>query len=206
VAKSSQQRFFDVWSLVYDAAVVQRLTYRPVQDAVVRALRADPPARILDVGCGTGRLARQLSRGLARSHVTGCDLSRGMLRQAKARRRSIDLVRGDAQRLPFADACFDAAVSTDAFHLFPDPEAVLVDLHRVLAARGRLLIAVVTPSFEPLSRATETVSRWLGEPMHWPTAAALRRQVETAGFEVASQRSVLRLPAPAVLTEAVRRD
>jgi ubiquinone/menaquinone biosynthesis C-methylase UbiE len=96
-------------------------------------------------------------------------------------------------------------VSTDAFHLFPDPEAALASFHRVLAARGRLLIAVVTPSFEALSRASRAVSRWLGEPMRWPTAAALRRQVEAAGYEVASQRRIFRLPAPAVLTEAVRR-
>ena len=46
--------FFDPWSLVYDAPGVQRVTYRPVQDALVRALRVDPPARILDVGCGRG--------------------------------------------------------------------------------------------------------------------------------------------------------
>jgi hypothetical protein len=53
------------------------------------------------------------------------------------------------------------------------------------------------------------VSRWLGEPLRWPTAAVLRRQIEAAGFEVASQRRIFRLPAPvllpSVLTVAVRR-
>jgi ubiquinone/menaquinone biosynthesis C-methylase UbiE len=201
--------FFDLWSLVYDAPGVQRLTYRPVQDAVVRALRTDPPARILDVGCGTGRLALRLSRELPGSRVTGCDFSRGMLRQAQARAGALSLAQGDAQRLPFADGSFDAVVSTEAFHWFPDPEAALEGFHRVLAARGRLLIAFVNPSFEGLSRASRAVSRWLGEPLRWPTAAVLRRQVEAAGFEVASQRRIFRLPAPVlfppVLTEAVRR-
>jgi len=42
-------------------------------------------------------------------------------------------------------------------------------------------------------------------PLRLPTSAALRRQVEAAGFEVASQRRIFRLPAPAVLTEAVSR-
>jgi ubiquinone/menaquinone biosynthesis C-methylase UbiE len=205
VPLSSQQRFFDLWSRAYDAPFVQRITYRPVQDAVARALRAHPRGRILDVGCGTGRLALRISHELPRSRVTGCDLSQGMLHQAQADCRAIALARCDAERLPFADACFDAVISTDAFHLLPDPDAALAGFRRVLAARGRLLIAVVAPSYEAMSRAIETVSPWLGVPMRWPTPAALRRQVEAAGFEVASQNTILRFPIPAVLTEAVRR-
>jgi hypothetical protein len=76
----------------------------------------------------------------------------------------------------------------------------------VIAAPGRLLIAVVTPSSETVSRAIHVGSRWLGVPMRWPTPAVLRRQVEAAGFQIASQRRILRLPAPAMLTEAVRRN
>jgi ubiquinone/menaquinone biosynthesis C-methylase UbiE len=200
--------FFDLWSRVYDARGVQRLTYRPVQDAVVRALRADAPARILDVGCGTGLLAQRLARELPASRVTGCDFSRGMLRQAGAHAGPRAWVQGDAQRLPFADASFDAVVSTEAFHWFPDPAAALGEFHRVLGARGRLLLAFVNPPFAALGRASRVLSRWLGEPLRWPTPGALRRDVEAAGFAVASQRRVFRLPAPllfpAVLTDAVR--
>ena len=202
--------FFDLWSYVYDAPGVQRLTYRPVQDAVVRALSADPPARILDVGCGTGRLALRLARELPESRVVGCDFSRGMLAQARARGGALALTHGDAQRLPFADGSFDAVVSTEAFHWFPDPEAALAGFQRVLAPRGRLLIAFVNPPVELLSRLARTLSVWLDEPLRWPTPAALRRQIEAAGFRVESQRRIFRLPAPVllppVLTEAVRRD
>jgi ubiquinone/menaquinone biosynthesis C-methylase UbiE len=208
VPRGPHRLFFDLWSHVYDAPAVQRLTYRPVQDAVVRALLADPPARILDVGCGTGRLTRRLSRELGRSFVTGCDFSQGMLRQARAQSPRLALAQGDAQRLPFGDHCFDAVISTEAFHWFPDPDAALAEFHRVLAARGRLLIAFVNPPFEALSRASRVVSRALGEPFRWPTPERLRRQIEAAGFEVASQRRIFRLPAPVlfppVLTEAVR--
>jgi ubiquinone/menaquinone biosynthesis C-methylase UbiE len=210
VPRGPHRLFFDLWSYVYDAPAVQRLTYRPVQDAVVRALLADPPARILDVGCGTGRLTLRLSREFAHSRVTGCDFSHGMLRQARAHSPGLALAQGDAQRLPFADDCFDAVISTEAFHWFPDPEAALAEFHRVLTARGRLLIAFVNPSFEALSRASRAVSRLLGEPFRWPTPERLRRQIEAAGFQVASQRRIFRLPAPVlfppVLTEAVRSD
>jgi len=210
VSRGPHRLLFDLWSLVYDARGVQRLTYRPVQDAVVRSLRADPPARILDVGCGTGLLARRLARELPASRVTGCDFSRGMLRQANALAGPRAFVQGDAQSLPFTDASFDAIVSTEAFHWFPDPAAALAEFHRVLASRGRLLIAFVNPPFEALGRASGALSRWLGEPLRWPTPGALRGEVEAAGFAVGSQRRIFRLPAPLlfppVLTEAVRRE
>jgi len=210
MARGPHRLFFDLWSLVYDAPVVQRVAYRPVQDVVVRALRAEPPARILDVGCGTGRLALRLSRELPHARTIGCDLSRGMLRQALARSRATAWVQGNAERLPFSDGSFDALVSTEAFHWLPEPERALAEFHRVLAARGRLLIAFVNPPFEVLSRASRVVSRWLGEPLRWPTADVLRSQVECAGFEVLRQQKIFRLPAPIlfppVLTAAVRRD
>jgi SAM-dependent methyltransferase len=201
--------FFDAWSLFYDTPTVQQLTYRPVHDAVVQALQADPPARILDVGCGTGKLALRLSHEFARSRVIGCDFSRGMLREARTRSATLALAQGDAQRLPFADASFDAVVSTEAFHWFPDPDAALAGFHRLLAPQGRLLIAFVNPPFEALSWASRTVSKWFGEPLRWPTPGALRRQIEAAGFAVTAQQRIFRLPAPVllppVLTQAVRR-
>lgn len=210
MARGPHRRFFDLWSLVYDAPGVQRVTYRPVQDAVVRALRADPPTRVLDVGCGTGQLGQRLARELPRSRLVGCDLSRGMLRQAIARGPELAWVQGNAERLPFAEGSFDAVVSTEAFHWFADPERALGDFRRVLAERGRLLVAFVNPAFEVLSGASRVVSRCLGEPLRWPTAPAWRSQVERAGFEVLGQRRIFRLPAPLlfppVLTEAVRRD
>jgi ubiquinone/menaquinone biosynthesis C-methylase UbiE len=142
--------------------------------------------------------------------VVGCDFSRGMLAQARARSEALALARGDAQHLPFAAGAFDAVVSTEAFHWFPDPEAALAGFRRVLAPGGRLLVAFVNPPFEALSRAAHAVSVALGEPLRWPTPGALRRQLEAAGFRVVSQRRIFRLPAPLllppVLTEAVRRD
>lgn len=198
---------FDWWSLVYDAPLVQRLTYRPEQDAVLRRLRESPPARTLDVGCGTGRLAARLRAELG-SPVVGCDFSRGMLGRARARSRGVRWARADAGRLPFADASFDAVVSTEAFHWFPEPRAALAEMRRVLAPEGRLLVSLVNPPLEGLSRAFRTGSRLLGQPFLWPTRPRMRRWVEEAGFRVEVQQRVFRLPAglalPSVLTVARR--
>jgi ubiquinone/menaquinone biosynthesis C-methylase UbiE len=162
---------------------------------------------VLDVGCGTGQLTVRLRRELG-CRVVGCDFSRGMLGQARRRGPRQPFVQGDAQRLPFVDGAFDALVSTEAFHWFPDPDAALAEFRRVLEPGARLLVAFVNPPFQALSVASRLGSQLLGEPFSWPTPDALRRRFERAGFRVLGQRRVFRLPAPllfpTVLTEARR--
>jgi SAM-dependent methyltransferase len=215
VAERSDRRgpdrwLFDLWSRVYDAPWAQRLTYRPEQDEVLRRLRDGSPRRVLDLGCGTGQLALRIRDALPHCDVVGCDFSRGMLARAAARGPALRWVQGDALRLPLRDASFDAAVSTEAFHWFPDPQAALRELHRVLAPGGRLLVALVNPPFEVLSRAAALTSSWVGEPFDWPTRARMRERVEAAGFRVEAQERIFRLPAPyllpSVLTVARRVD
>lgn len=205
-APGPDRRFFDLWSLFYDVPLVQRLTYRPIHDEVLRLLRATAPHRVLDVGCGTGLLTSRIHRELPEVRVTGCDFSGGMLRHAAARTRAITWTRGDAQRLPFRDASFDAIVSTEAFHWFPDQERALLEFHRVLAPKGRLHVALIHTPFAAASELLRAGSRVLGEPLYWPTREHMRRMVEAAGFHIEAQRRIYRIPAglalPPVLTTA----
>jgi len=200
--------FFDTWALFYDLPLVQRLTYRPVQDAVLGALRRTRPRRVLDVGCGTGLFASRLGRELAGATVVGCDFSHGMLRQAAAHARDAPWVQGNALHLPFRDASFDAVVCTEAFHWFPDQRLALAEFFRVLVPGGRALVALVNPPLAAVSAAMRAASRLVGEPFYWPTRAEMRRQVESVGFHVEAQRWVFRVPAgfllPPVLTLARR--
>lgn len=193
------RRIFDIWSRIYDFPLVQRLTYRPEQDAVLRRLAALGLRRVLDLGCGTGILATRARSALAGTPVIGCDFSRGMLARAAARDPRGVWVQGDALRLPFRDASFDAAVSTEAFHWFPDPNAALRELHRVLGPGGHLLLSIVNPPADWLTRAARSASRRVGTPLDWPTRAHMRQRVERAGFAVEAQERVLRLPLPFVL-------
>jgi ubiquinone/menaquinone biosynthesis C-methylase UbiE len=207
VADGPDRWFFDLWSRFYDLRLVQRFTYRPVHDAVLEALAGSGCRRVLDVGCGTGLLASRVQRVLDAA-VVGCDFSRGMLRQARSHRPRLAWVQGDALRLPFRSASFDAVLSTESFHWFPDPDAALAEFFRVLAPGGRAYIALVNPPLEGLSRATRLASRWVGEPFEWPTRRRMRARVEAAGFRVEAQRRVFRVPAglllPPVLTVGVR--
>lgn len=199
--------FFDAWSRIYDLPFVQRAAYRPVHDAVLRALRESRTRRVLDVGCGTGQLAARIRAELPAASIVGCDFSTGMLRRAAVRSDAIDWVGGDAARLPFRDGVFDAIVSTEAFHWFPDQDAALREIYRVLKPSGWLLLALVNTPTVLVSEAMHLGSRLVGEPFYWPTTAQMRRRVEDAGFEVESQRRIFRLPGfllPPVLTRAVR--
>lgn len=204
--------FFDAWSRVYDFPLVQLATYRPVHDAVLSALAAEPWSRLLDIGCGTGRLAERVAEARPDARVVGCDFSAGMLEHAAERlgvHAGVSLVRGDATRLPFADAAFDAAVSTEAFHWFPDQDAALTELRRVVRPGGRLLLALVSPPFELIADAFEAGMRLVGQPLWWTSPARLRAQVERAGFAVERQRRIFRIPGfllPPALTVARRPD
>jgi ubiquinone/menaquinone biosynthesis C-methylase UbiE len=206
--RGPERSLFDLWSRFYDFPPVQRLTYRPGQDAVLARLVDRRPAQVLDLGCGTGILAVRLRGALPDARVVGCDFSRGMLAHAAARDRAVRWVRGDALRLPFRAACFDAAVSTEAFHWFPDPHAALAELRRVLRPGGALLVSFINPPAEWLSQVAREVSRRVGQPLDWPIRAHMRGRVEAAGFHVAEQVRILRLPAtfllPTVLTVAIR--
>ena len=199
---------FDAWSTFYDLPLVQRLTYLPVQDAVVSALRPSAPRRVLDVGCGTGLLATRLRNELPAATIAGCDFSHGMLQRARARDAAVGWIRGDAQRLPLRDASVDAIVSTEAFHWFPDKDRALAEFLRVLVPGGRLLVAIVNTPNAAVRTIFQLASRVAGQPFDWPTRADMRALCERAGFRVESQRRVFRIPAglslPPVLTIAVR--
>jgi SAM-dependent methyltransferase len=102
--------------------------------------------RVLDVGCGTGILARNAAERVGSvGHVTGLDLDEGMLSVARRAGPGIEWRQGDATELPFEDATFDAVVSQFALMYFPDRVAALREMWRVLAPAGRLAVAVWAP-------------------------------------------------------------
>jgi ubiquinone/menaquinone biosynthesis C-methylase UbiE len=173
---------------------------------VLAALRELPRGRVLDVGCGTGQLATRMRGELPGTCVVGCDFSHGMLRRARARDAHAPWAQGDAGHLPFRDGTFDAIVSTEAFHWFPDPARALAEFRRVLRPEGRLLLALVNPRFALTGRVVGLVARWLGEPFRWPTRSELGTALRRAGFHVDAQVRVFRFPGllllPGVLTIA----
>lgn len=102
----------------------------------------------MDLGCGTGHVARALRRRYPDSRVIAVDMSLAMLRQAHAARnraRNPAYVCADAQCLPFADASAALICSNMALHWCHDLERALIECRRVLAPGGLLLMSTVGP-------------------------------------------------------------
>jgi demethylmenaquinone methyltransferase/2-methoxy-6-polyprenyl-1,4-benzoquinol methylase len=112
--------------------------------AMVGAVAARPDERVLDVATGTGMVAIELVRRYGCS-VVGLDQSREMLAGARAKldreprlAERIELVAGEAESLPFADAEFDHLTFTYLLRYVDDPGATLRELARVVRPRGRI--------------------------------------------------------------------
>jgi demethylmenaquinone methyltransferase/2-methoxy-6-polyprenyl-1,4-benzoquinol methylase len=107
--------------------------------AMVAAIDARPDQRVLDVATGTGLVARALKRRYG-CRVVGLDQSEDMLARARPLVGSVydELVRGEAERLPFADGEFDALTFTYLLRYVDDPAATMRELARVVRPGGRI--------------------------------------------------------------------
>ncbi|HXV57378.1 MAG TPA: methyltransferase domain-containing protein [Gaiellaceae bacterium] len=130
--------------------------------------RLQPGERVLDLGSGAGTdtlVAAQMVGEAGR--VTGIDMTPEML--AKARdaaaamgAANVELVEGEAERLPFPDETFDAVISNGVIDLIPDKDAVFAELFRVLRPGGRLQIADVTIQNPVSEEGRRKIDLWTG--------------------------------------------
>jgi trans-aconitate 2-methyltransferase len=126
----------------WNAAQYHRLS-DPQRGWGIRVLdRLQPCAgeRVLDIGCGTGRLTAEIAARAQRSEVIATDVSASMLEQARAYYGGIArFTRANGMHLPFVDGSFDAVFSTATFHWIPDHEQLFGEIYRVLKPGGRLV-------------------------------------------------------------------
>jgi SAM-dependent methyltransferase len=136
--------------------------------------------RVLDLGCGTGRLAGALAeRG---GQVWGVDPSPEMLAKARANHPRPRFKEGRAEELPFGDSWFERVVVRLALHHI-DRLLALPEIARVLAPKGQIVAATFDPSqfgdywlwhFFPAIQAIDRE--------RFPDDATLTRELEGAGF------------------------
>jgi SAM-dependent methyltransferase len=143
------------WQVSTDAAEVYDSCFVPAifgawAGPVADAAGIRTGEKVLDVGCGTGVLAREALRRVGQDgQVVGLDLNAGMLAVAARVEPGIEWRQGDAASLPFEDASFHVVVSQFALMYFPDRVVSLSQMWRTLAPAGRLAVAV----WAPLDRA-----------------------------------------------------
>jgi ubiquinone/menaquinone biosynthesis C-methylase UbiE len=192
-APSHHHGGFDEWSRTYDRSKLQGVFFDRVHGALVRTLRPllrgiDAP-RVLDVGCGTGRLLARVRSELPHAELSGVDASVGMIEVARAKPElaGVRLEIASAASLPFDDAWFDAVVSTVSFHHWDDQAGGLRGVARVLRPGAPLLLmdAYAVGLLAPLVRR---FGRTHGSGMH--SDGEIAAMLEAAGLTRVELRRV----------------
>ena len=142
---AAAERYFSQHAESWDAIRSLHVADSAVETAMREMLNGDI-GRMVDIGTGTGRMIELF--GDAASHAIGIDRSPEMLRLARAKldgQGAHELRQGDVLALPLADATADTVILHQVLHFIPAPEAALVEAARLLAPRGRILIADFAP-------------------------------------------------------------
>jgi ubiquinone/menaquinone biosynthesis C-methylase UbiE len=185
-----KSRLFDRWSFWYDN-LLPTVFYQVVHQRMLEFVQLPQQARILDIGCGTGRFLNRLVTQYPDVLGIGLDASPLMLKKARQSiqvRPRLIFIEGRSDRLPFAGDEFDAVFCSISFLHYPDPEAVFREIHRVLKNTGVFYLADYLPGF--------VWSSWgrmgaLGGGMSFYSKAERDRLGAQAGFEVGEHISLV---------------
>jgi len=191
--------FETVYGAIYDAGVQSRLAplggfllWGADVEAFLAAMDAGVACRKgqLVVDCPTGG-GITFARGLPKTHglLLGVDLSRLMVARARARaqrlparqRRHLQLVRGDATRLPLPEACADRVLCFNSLHCIPNHGAVLREFHRILKPEGEL-VGTTLIADAPMPWQINVQAARLSGFFTPPAARRLKADARAAGF------------------------
>ena len=176
--------------------------------AVVDAVAPQRGERVLDLAAGTGTSSEPFVS--AGATVVPCDFSLGMLGVGKRTRPGLAFTAGDATRLPFADASFDAVTISFGLRNVVDPYTALREMARVTRSGGRLVVCEFShPTSRPfrtvyveyLMRALPPVARlvssnpdayvYLAESIRaWPDQPGLATRIAVAGWSQVCWRNL----------------
>lgn len=174
---------FERWSHRYERSWMQSRLFTRVHSAVLElAAPLTPPACVLDVGCGTGRLLRAATARWPDAQPIGVDPAQGMVDRAMQLTPGATIERGLAESLPLPDASVDLVFSTISFHHWHDKAAGVREIARVLRPGGHFILADFAPP-----RLLWRLSLQRGA-----LPAAIRRHVFTAaGLRIEREQAVV---------------
>ncbi len=166
---------------------------------VVALLDLKGATRILDVGCGDGKITAEIATRFPTGLVVGVDPSRGMINFARnhfapATRPNLRFEIADARSLPFQNE-FDLVVSFNALHWIPEQNAALTSIHFALVSAGRaqlrLVVAGTRPSLEHIVEETRQGPKWSDYFRDFHDAYL---RLTSEEYAVAAERNGFRVP------------
>jgi ubiquinone/menaquinone biosynthesis C-methylase UbiE/DNA-binding transcriptional ArsR family regulator len=158
------------------------LPARTIEEALLARLPRGSLGRVLDIGCGTGRMMALLAPRA--ESVLGVDLSRRMLALARTRIAEQGLAncavrQADMASLPLPDASFDLVLLCMVLHYADDPATVLAEAARLVSPGGTVAVIDLAP------HAREDLIRRLAHTAAGLSSAAVSRPLAEAGLIVA---------------------
>jgi trans-aconitate 2-methyltransferase len=180
----------------------QSALQKAMADAQLRSLTLAGSERILDVGCGDGKITAEIATRVPGGSVLGVDPSRDMIAFASShfgspRQANLNFAVADVRRLPYRDE-FDLVVSFNALHWVPEQSVALASIHQTLKPGGRVLLRFVPQGqrkcLEDVIEEIRREARWAGffgdfpQPYAHFTAEAYRALAEKCGFRVRQLR------------------
>ena len=140
--KANVEKLWSGWAAGFKECFM-RISHKPHIQKGIRWLEIPPDCRILDVGCGSGWAVYEMSRYATKGRLVGVDISPAMVAKANSSYGEPDRVtfmHGDAEQIPLEDNSFDLVVSFESVFFWPDLSKALIEIHRVLASDGRVVI------------------------------------------------------------------
>ena len=131
---------FDVAADAYDAFMGRYSILLAPQMADLAGVRDGQ--HVLDVGCGTGALVRELVARVGAGAVAAVDPSTPFVEATRSRFPGVDVRQGSAETLPFEDDTFDASLAQLVVHFMADPVAGLNEMRRVTRRGGTVAASV----------------------------------------------------------------
>jgi ubiquinone/menaquinone biosynthesis C-methylase UbiE len=185
---------FDRWAPTYERGLLWKHFFLPLYEQLLETLPEVQGMQVLDVGCGTGALARRMAERGAR--VTGVDSSGGMLEEAKAKaegKEGLVFILAGAESMPLPDASVDLAVSSVALHHFEYIDRSLKEIWRVLKPGAGLYLCDMCGE-GLLGRASLRYGHSVGTDNRYLTRQELAELLEKSGFSVQEVSLLRKIP------------
>lgn len=132
-------------------------------DRVIAAARPGTGERVVDIGCGTGVVARMAAERVGTTGaVVGVDGHPGMLAVARTTRPDLEWHQASADGLPFGEGSFDVALCSLALQFFAEKVRALQEMRRVVRDGGRLAVATAGPTPPGMETLREVLAEHVG--------------------------------------------